>query len=91
MTKIINVQEAKTRLSELLRRVEAGEEISIARSGHVIARLQSVEPPQRNFDSPLLPGLPPIDFSVFVDPMSDEELSEWEEGHPGDPLSEVAS
>lgn len=91
MTRIVNVQEAKTRLSELLRQVEAGEEISIARAGHVIARLQSVEPPRRSFNAPLLPGLPRMDFSVFLDPMSDEELSEWEEGHPGDPLSEVAS
>ena len=39
MAKVVNVQEAKTRLSQLLRLVEAGEEVSIARAGRVIARL----------------------------------------------------
>jgi len=40
----INVAEAKTRLSELLDRVEAGEEVVITRRGRAIARLTSVEP-----------------------------------------------
>jgi prevent-host-death family protein len=35
----VNVHEAKTHLSRLLLRVEAGEEIVIARSGRPIARL----------------------------------------------------
>jgi hypothetical protein len=33
MTEQVNVQDAKTRLSELLARVERGEEITIARAG----------------------------------------------------------
>ena len=37
--KKVNVHEAKTHLSELLKRVEAGEEIVIARSGKPVARL----------------------------------------------------
>lgn len=37
--KIVNVHEAKTHLSRLLRRVAEGEEIVIARSGKPIARL----------------------------------------------------
>lgn len=37
--RVINVHEAKTTLSKLLRRVQAGEEIVIAKSGHPIARL----------------------------------------------------
>ena len=37
--KKVNVHEAKTRLSELLKRVESGEEIVIARSGKPVARL----------------------------------------------------
>ncbi len=36
---MINVHEAKTRFSELLRRVEQGEEIVIARDGRPVARL----------------------------------------------------
>jgi prevent-host-death family protein len=35
----VNVHEAKTHLSRLLRRVEAGEEILISRAGRPVARL----------------------------------------------------
>ena len=37
--KQVNVHEAKTNLSELLKKVEAGEEIVIARAGKPVARL----------------------------------------------------
>jgi prevent-host-death family protein len=40
----ISVAEAKAHLSELLDRVEAGEEVVITRRGKAIARLSSVEP-----------------------------------------------
>lgn len=44
----INVYEAKTQLSRLLERVEAGEEIVIARAGKPVARLVPVvERPRR--------------------------------------------
>lgn len=36
---VVNIHEAKTHLSRLLRRVAAGEEIIIARSGEPVARL----------------------------------------------------
>jgi prevent-host-death family protein len=39
MSDAINVAEAKAKLSELLVRLEAGEEITIARAGKPIARL----------------------------------------------------
>jgi prevent-host-death family protein len=39
----INVYEAKTQLSRLLERVEAGEEIVIARAGRPVARLVPLE------------------------------------------------
>lgn len=35
----VNIHDAKTRLSELLKRVEAGEELVIARAGRPVARL----------------------------------------------------
>ena len=44
---IVNIYEAKTHLSRLLARVEAGEEIIIARNGRPIARLM---PEQRRAD-----------------------------------------
>ncbi len=40
----VNVHEAKTHLSKLLERVEAGEEIVIARAGRPIARLAPLAP-----------------------------------------------
>jgi len=39
----INVHDAKTRFSRLLRRVAAGEEITIANRGNPVARLVPVE------------------------------------------------
>ena len=44
----VNVYEAKTRLSELLRRVEAGDEVTIARDGAPVVRLQRVQAPPRS-------------------------------------------
>jgi prevent-host-death family protein len=38
-TKTVNVHEAKTNFSKLLKLVERGEEIVIARAGHPVARL----------------------------------------------------
>ena len=37
----VNVHEAKTHLSRLLKQVEAGEEVTIARNGTPVARLVS--------------------------------------------------
>ncbi len=39
---IVNVHEAKTNLSRLLKRAEAGEDIVIARNGKPVARLTPV-------------------------------------------------
>jgi prevent-host-death family protein len=39
MTDTVNIHEAKTHLSRLVERVEAGEEIVIARGGKPVARL----------------------------------------------------
>ena len=46
----VNVHEAKTRLSQLLVAVEAGEEVVIARGGRPVARLVGLEraAPQRH-------------------------------------------
>lgn len=86
MSVIVNVQEAKTRLSELLHRAEAGEEVVIARAGTVIARLQPVAPRKRSFDAPLLSGLTPIDVATLLEPIADDELADWDDGHADDPL-----
>lgn len=43
----VNVGEAKTELSRLLRRVEAGEEVEIARNGVPVVRLVRIDQPVR--------------------------------------------
>lgn len=40
----VNVHEAKTHLSRLLERVEAGDEVVIARAGTPVARLTAIAP-----------------------------------------------
>jgi len=40
---VVNIHEAKTNLSKLLARVEAGEEVVIARAGPPVARLVPIE------------------------------------------------
>ena len=74
----VNVHEAKTNLSSLLQRVEAGEEIIIARAGEPVAKLVSVTPQPKK---PRVPGRwkgrIEINDSFFA-PMSLEELKDWE-------------
>lgn len=48
----VNIHEAKTHLSRLIERVEAGEELVIARAGRPVARLV----PYRARTSPRVPG-----------------------------------
>ncbi len=43
----VNLHEAKTHLSRLVRAVQAGEEVVIARSGQPVARLVAVNPSNR--------------------------------------------
>jgi prevent-host-death family protein len=70
----VNVHEAKTHLSELLARVEAGEEIVIARAGRPIVRLEPYfDRPVRRFHFTSVTT--PADF---FEPMTEEELAEWE-------------
>ena len=74
----VNIHEAKTHLSRLLARVEAGEEVVIARNGKPVARLvPAQERGKRQFGS--MKGLIKIDDSFF-DPLPEEELQAWEGG-----------
>ena len=72
----VNVHEAKTNLSRLLVRVEAGEEIVIVRNGKPVARLVSCKPRGKpQFGA--LKGQIDIDDSFFG-PLPEEELRLWE-------------
>lgn len=71
----INVQDAKTHLSRLLRDVEAGEEIAIARNGQVIARLVRAAPRGPQLGG--WEGRVTWDEDAFA-PMTDRALAHWE-------------
>ena len=70
----VDVQDAETQLSKLLKRVEAGEEIVLARSGRPIARLVPIEAA-----APRRPGLlaGAVD-DAFLDDLPEQELRAWE-------------
>lgn len=70
----VNVHEAKTRLSELLARVEEGEEFTIARAGKPVARLVRIDRPVRR------PGYLPLDLNLSDFDAADEEITRLFEG-----------
>jgi prevent-host-death family protein len=67
--KPINIHEAKTHLSRLIERVEAGEEFVIARAGRPAARLVPLEKVGRPIKSGGLkiPGGVPDDFNTMFE------------------------
>ena len=72
----VTVHEAKTHLSKLIARAEAGEEVVIARGKAPVVKLVAVKPPAVG---PRIPG--GYEGKIFEqpgvwDPMSDEELDE---------------
>jgi prevent-host-death family protein len=71
---IVNVHAAKTHLSQLLARVEAGEDIVIGRAGHPVARLvpfTGTATPRRRFGGWRGKGWIADDFDA---PLPDEIL-----------------
>ena len=90
----VTIHKAKTQLSKLIARAEAGEEIIIARGKEPVARLT----PVAKSKEPLPPGIVkgkrvpgrlkgklniPVSFSF--DPLPEEELKLWE-GSDDDPF-----
>ena len=75
MTTQVNVQDAKTRLSELLNRVERGEQITIARAGKPIARLVAVDAPAKRELGFVAGGAIP---DSFFDELPNDELARWD-------------
>jgi prevent-host-death family protein len=79
----VNIREAKAHLSRLLERVQAGEEITIAKTGKPIARLSAIlEQPKRR-----VPGMD----KIVLHPTFDDPLPEFDSDymHPEDPMREL--
>jgi prevent-host-death family protein len=73
MAMTVNIHEAKTQLSRLLVLVEAGEEVVIARNGKPVAKLEPFFRPKLKL------GFLDVDTPPdFFEPMTEEELAEWE-------------
>ncbi|MBR9814233.1 type II toxin-antitoxin system Phd/YefM family antitoxin [bacterium] len=69
----INMHEAKTHLSRYAKRVEAGEEIVIAKAGKPVMKLVPYVPPKQRRKLGLLRDkMPPVPDSVWFD--RDEEI-----------------
>ena len=75
---VVNVHQAKTELSRLLARVEAGEDVVIARRGEPVARLVACKARVKRQPDILKGKLVVPD--AFFDPLPEEELAAWESG-----------
>ncbi len=75
--KIVTIHAAKTQLSQLLARVEAGEEIVLARGKTPIAKLSRYAAPDARRKSGSMKGQ--IDVGPeFFEPLPEDELKAWE-------------
>ena len=73
---IYTIHAAKTNLSKLVARAEAGEEIVLARGKEPVAKIVRMAPkPKRKFGR--LKGKGSIG-PAFFEPLPDEELKRWE-------------
>ncbi|WP_017942638.1 MULTISPECIES: type II toxin-antitoxin system Phd/YefM family antitoxin [unclassified Thioalkalivibrio] len=76
MSTTVNVHEAKTHLSRLLKRAHDGEEIILAKSGRPYARLVPLEPtPQRRQPGRVTGQVE----DAFFAPLPEDELAAWEQ------------
>ena len=75
----VNVHEAKSNLSRLLKRVEAGEEVVIARNGKPVARLAPFKKRGNRKPGSLKGNRMWEELSdLAMQPLPDEELEMWE-------------
>ncbi len=82
---IITIHEAKTQLSKLIARAEAGEEIIIARGKEPAVRLAPVGTAKRRLSFGIWKGKYNIPDAFFFAPLPEVDLKLWEGGNE-DPL-----
>jgi len=75
--KTVTIHTAKTTLSQLLARVEAGEEIVLARGKQPIAKLVPFRPRETNRRFGALRGIVSVG-PEFFEPLPEQELAVWE-------------
>jgi prevent-host-death family protein len=83
--KTVNIHQAKTQLSRLLKRVEAGEEVILARAGKPVAKLVPMPAGKPREPGLLLRKYPQhrealLKLADIIDePLPEEELALWEQ------------
>jgi prevent-host-death family protein len=82
----VTIHQAKTNLSKLIARVEAGEEVVIMRGKNPVARLEPIERKNMKRRFGMLKGkIPDLPDEFFFAPLPEEELRLWE-GEGEDPF-----
>jgi prevent-host-death family protein len=77
----VKIHEAKTNLSKLIARAEAGEEIVIARDDKPVVKLTPLATARKKRVPGAMKGVwPSLPDSFFFDPLPQEELAAWEGG-----------
>ena len=74
----VTIHEAKTNLSKLIARAEAGEEIIIARGKEPVARLEAIASGKQDRTPGRLAGKFNIPDEFFFDSLPEDELRVWE-------------
>jgi len=82
---IVTIHHAKTQLSRLIARAEAGEEIIIARGKEPVAQLTALAQKKVTRKAGLLKGKYNLPDAFFFDPLPEEELKFWEGAGAGSP------
>ena len=77
--KMVNIHEAKAKLSEFLDAVAAGETVIICNRNQPVAELRAI-PKQRTEPRPIGGEKGVTILPSFYDPMTEEELDEFENG-----------
>lgn len=72
----VNIHKAKSQLSKLIKAALAGEEVIIAHGNRPVVKLVPV--PSKGYRLGGLEGVIPPPPDSFFDPLTEEELREWE-------------
>lgn len=74
----VTIHTAKTTLSQLIARVEAGEEIVLARGKEPVAKLVPFHPTPRRRHFGALRGIVTVG-PEFFEPLPEDEIARWEQ------------
>ena len=80
---VVTIHQAKTQLSKLIAKAEAGEDVTILRGKNPVARLTAIPKVKKRRQPGMLKGKVSLPNSFFFDPLPEEELRAWEGDYEG--------